>query len=90
MDLPDPGMEHASPSLAGGFLTTAALGKPHLYLCLYLYLYINVTYYVPGSVLASGNETEQNSKILAHELAFLWESWLEWIISKKKENYIKC
>ena len=62
MDLPDPGMEHASPALAGGFFTTAAIGKPHLYQCLYLYLYINVTYYVPGSVLASGNETtkEQN------------------------------
>ena len=57
VDLPDPGMEHASPALAGGFFTTAALGKPHLYLCLYLHLYINVTYYVPGSVLASGNET---------------------------------
>ena len=27
-DLPDPGIEPASPALAGGFLTTEPLGKP--------------------------------------------------------------
>ena len=27
-DLPDPGVEPASPAVAGGFFTTAPLGKP--------------------------------------------------------------
>ena len=27
-DLPGPGLKHVSPALAGGFLTTAAPGKP--------------------------------------------------------------
>ena len=27
-DLPDPGIEPGSPALAGGFFTTAPLGKP--------------------------------------------------------------
>ena len=30
-DLPDPGIEPASPALAGGFFTTESLGKPSLY-----------------------------------------------------------
>ena len=29
-DLPGPGLEPVSPALAGGFLTTAPPGKPHL------------------------------------------------------------
>ena len=28
-DLPDPGMQHVSPALAGGFFTTEPLGKPY-------------------------------------------------------------
>ena len=28
-DLPDPGFEHMSPTLAGGFFTTEPPGKPH-------------------------------------------------------------
>ena len=31
-DLPDPGMESASPALAGGFFTTEPPEKPHCFL----------------------------------------------------------
>ena len=33
-DLPDPGIETASPALAGGFFTTEPSGKPHKTLCI--------------------------------------------------------
>ena len=37
-DLPDPGIEPESPALAGGFFTTSATGKAHIYLYLFLLL----------------------------------------------------
>ena len=44
-DLPDPGIEpesFVSPALAGGFITTAPPGKPHL--VMYLYSYMKMLY----------------------------------------------
>jgi hypothetical protein len=40
-DLPDPGLKSislASPELAGGFFTTALLGKPYIYIYVYTYI----------------------------------------------------
>ena len=37
-DLPGPGLEHVSPALAGGFLTTAPPGKSPYLFCVYLSL----------------------------------------------------
>ena len=38
-DLPGPGLEPTSPALAGGFLTTAAPGKPHVSTFLWEHLF---------------------------------------------------
>ena len=37
--LPDPGIQPASPALAGGFFTTGAPGKPHIVLTVFQVLY---------------------------------------------------
>ena len=39
-DLPRPGLEPVSPALAGGFSTTAPLGKPLIYFLKFIYLFI--------------------------------------------------
>ena len=45
-DLPGPGLEHVSPALAGGFLTTAPSGKP----CTYILIVITLNESLDGSV----------------------------------------
>ena len=49
-DLPGPGLEPVSPSLAGGFLTTAPPGKPYLWTVKYDYVCICVCVCVWGRV----------------------------------------
>ena len=39
-DLPDPGIESASPALAGGFFPTVLPGKPYIYALLLLLLFV--------------------------------------------------
>ena len=49
-DLPGPGLEPVSPSLAGGFLTTAPPGKSSLSLFLTLYILERLTLYMTTNI----------------------------------------
>ena len=57
-DLPDPGIEPASPALQADSLLLSHWGKSKDILCVYLYIYIDIKYflvYVLGTVLNAKN-----------------------------------
>ena len=44
-DLPGPGLQPVFPASAGGFLTTAPPGKPHVYILFHILFLINLFIY---------------------------------------------